>query len=283
LILLLAGAAWADQVDPPLENHLFGTQAQGCRGAVVVGAQGIEALFTNPAGILVGTRIQTCAGLLSLAHQRRIAWAGVVRACGPWGLSASWGSTSVGDIPVRDIDGNLTGWTSWRRHRLGVGVARALDFLTYVGGEAHYVRVDAAGAGAHGGGLDFGVVRMILPPLLAVGASLNDVASVLAYTGRAAREETVRPRFTAGVKIGLAEGKIQMEWDLYRRTQWKRWRALVGFQAKMGRGLVARVGYGGGGISAGVGLSSGHVGFGFAMIPDELGNSGRGVEAIWTR
>jgi len=282
LIFALVGVAWADPVDPPFENHLFGTAPQGSAGAVVVGARGTDALFTNPAGRRGGAP-QACAGLLTLSCQRGVAWAGVVVPKGAWAFSTAWGSTFVRDLPLRDEAGILRGTTSWRRHRIGVGIARSVDFLNHVGVDLHYVRVDAAGLEANGFGMDIGVIRQILPPLLAVGGAVNDALSALAYTGEATRRETLRPRFTGGIRIGLAEGKVQMEWDLYRRVDWRTWRALVGFQAAIGHGLTARVGYGGGGLSAGIGLSAGKIGFGFAMIPDELGSSGRGVEAIWTR
>lgn len=282
LIVLLVGVAWADRVDPPYENHLVGTGPQGTAGAVIVGARGTEALFANPAGRR-GEAVQACAGLLSLPCQRRVGWAGVVVPKASWAFSAAWGSAFVSDLSLRGEEGSLTGTTSWRRHRVGIGVARSLDYLNHVGVDLHYLRVDAAGAEANGFGMDIGVVRLILPPLLAVGGAVNDALSTLAYSGGAVRRETIRPRLTGGIRIGLAEGKVQMEWDLYRRVDWKRWRALVGLQAAIGHGLTARIGYGGGGMAAGVGLSSGHIGFGFAMIPDELGGSGRGVEAIWTR
>ncbi|MBN1425895.1 hypothetical protein JXA88_15200 [Candidatus Fermentibacteria bacterium] len=282
-LILLAGIAWADRVDPPLEPHLFGTHSVALAGASVVGAQGVEALFVNPAGRVVGARAQAGAGVQTLSCGRTVAWTGLVIPHGSWGVSASWGAVSAVDIPLRDEGGALMGTASWGRHRIGAGVARALDFLTYAGLDVHYLRVGGAGVEADGFGVDAGVVRLVLPPLLAVGGAVHDVFTSLAYREGASRRETIRPRFTAGVKIGLAEGRVQMEWNLFTRRDWSRWRAMAGLQAKVGRGLVARIGYGDRGLTAGIGLSSGHVGIGYAMMPDGLGSLGRGVEAVWTR
>lgn len=281
LIALLVGIAWAGGVDPPFEGHFLGARSLATAGAVVVGAQGTEALFMNPAGRL-GAH-QACAGAVDLSCGRSVLWAGGVVPKGGWSMSLGWASASVDDIALRNEQGIRTGSACWRTHRIAIGLARRVDFLTRCGLDVHYLRVDAAGSAANGLGLDVGVVRLILPPLLAVGGAVHDGLSRVAYGGDSARRETIRPRVTAGVKVGLAQGAVQFEWDMYRRAGWSRWKAAVGLQAALGRGLAARLGYGESGVSAGVSLSSGQVGIGLAMMPDGLGTSGRGVEATWTR
>ncbi len=282
LILAMASLAWAGSVDPPAENHLFGARAQGTGGAALVGARGFDAAFVNPAGVL-GAGSQVGGGVLSLDYGRRLGWAGAVVERGPWAYVLTWALASAGDLPLVDEEGLPQGTTSWQRHRVGLGLARSLDFLTRVGGGVWFLHTSSDETSSEGVGVDVGLTRGILPPLLAVGATVHDALSVVRFRGGAHGRERVAPRLSAGLKIGLAEGRIECEWNLYRRAGWRRWRALTGCHVVVTDGLCARIGFGGGGLSAGFGVSHKKMGLGFAMIPDELGSSGHGVEAIWTR
>jgi hypothetical protein len=158
-----------------------------------------------------------------------------------------------------------------------------LNFLTFVGGEVHYLRNEMPQQAGDGFGADVGIVRLILPPLLSVGCAVNDLASFIYYRD-SERTEMIRPKVTAAVVVGLAEGKIRIEWDVSKRIGGSDWSHVVGLELKANKNVAFWAGYGAGGVSAGFGISTGSVAVGFSGIPDEMSNDpGRGVELRWRR
>jgi hypothetical protein len=283
LVLVSVSLAAADDVNPTAEGHLFGIRSLGMSGAVVGSGLGAHALFHNPAGVVGRLKTEIAAGLLQLSLDRATSWIGAVYPSKKWCLSLAWSSAGVTDVPLRSEDGTLLGHDSWRNHRIGIGYSRMLDFLTFVGAEVHYLRNEIPEQAGNGLGVDFGVVRLILPPLLSVGCAVNDLTSFIHYDD-SDRTEMIRPKVTGAVVIGLAEGKIRFEWDLSNRVGGHDWRHVIGLELRANENIVLWAGYGEGGVSAGFGVSTGPVAVGFSGVPDELSNDpGRGVEVRWRR
>jgi len=285
--LVCIGFLWssglADEVDPKAEGYLFGAKSQAMSGAINVSAQGVDALFHNPAGTACRLKTQISAGFLKLSLDRSASWVGAVIPRGKWCASVSWACSGVADVPLRSNDGTLVGHDSWRSHRLGVGYARALDFLTYVGGDFHYLRTDAPDLSGNGFGADIGLVRFILPPLLSVGCAVNDVGTAIHYEGTG-RTEIIRPKFTGGAVLGLVEGKIRIEWNIYKRLSRTKWRNVVGLEIKARKDLILRAGYGEGGLSVGLGISIVPMTLAYSTIQDGFSDDlGQGLEALWTK
>ncbi len=279
----LLGSVFADEVDPKAEGYLFGTKSQAMSGAINVSAQGVDALFHNPAGTACRLKTQIIAGVLKLSLDRSISWVGVVIPRGKSCASVSWSCSGVADVPLRSDDGTLVGYDSWQTHRLGVGYARALDFLTFIGGDFHYLRTDAPDLSGNGFGVDLGLVRFILPPLLSVGCTVNDVGTAIHYDG-AGRTEMIRPKFTGGAVLGLVEGKIRIEWNIYKRLSRTKWRNVVGLELKARKNLILRAGYGEGGLSAGLSIAIAPMALAYSTIQDAFSDDpGQGLEALWTK
>jgi hypothetical protein len=283
LVLIPLTLAASDDVNPSAEGYLFGVRSLAMSGAVVGSGLGNHALFHNPAGVVGRLKTEIVAGLLQLDLDRTTSWIGAAYSRNKWCLSLAWSSAGVADIPLRSDEGALLGYDSWRHHRIGIGYSRMLNFLTFVGVEAHYLRNEIPGQSGHGFGADLGVVRLILPPLLSVGCAVNDLGSFVRY-GDSDRTEMIRPLVTAAVVIGLAEGKVRFEWDVSKRIGASEWRHALGLELKANENLALWAGYGEAGVSAGLGISAGSVAIGFAGIPDELSEDpGRGVELRWRR
>ena len=282
-VLVCLNFAAADDVNPPFEGHLFGVRSLGMSGAVIGSGLGAHALLHNPAGVVGRLKAEIVAGVLRLSLDRTTSWIGAVYHRKKWCLSLAWSSAGVADVPLRSTEGTLLGHDSWRNHRIGIGYSKMLNLLTFVGAEVHYLRNEMPDQAGNGFGADVGVVRLILPPLLSVGCAVNDLGSFVQY-GHTERTEMTRPKVTAAIVIGLAEGKIRFEWDVSKRLGSSEWRNGVGLELRATDNVVLWSGYGEGGVSAGLGVSTGPVSFGFSGIPDELSNDpGRGVEVRWRR
>lgn len=282
-VLVSMSFAAADDVNPPAEGHLFGVRSLGMSGAVVGSGLGAHALFHNPAGVVGRLKTEVIAGVLRLSFDRTTSWVGGLYHGKKWCLSLAWSSVGVSDVPLRSTDGVLLGHDSWRSHRIGIGYSRMLSFLTFVGAEVHYVRNEMPDHPGNGFGADLGVVRLILPPLLSVGCAVNDVASFVRY-GNSDRTEMIRPKVTAAVVLGFAEGRVRFEWDFSRRIGSSEWSHVVGLELRPNDTIVLWSGYGEDGVSAGLGVSVGSIAVGFSGIPDELSDDpGRGVEVRWRR
>lgn len=282
LIAACATGLFADTTDPPVDTWLFGARSAALSGAVLVSGNGAHALFHNPAGIAGRMKPQAGAGMLKLALDRTVSWAGVVIPRGRWCAALSWGEAAVSDIPMRSEDGSLSGYESWRRDRIGVAYARMLNLLTFVGADAHYVGTHMPGNSGRGFGLDVGAVRLVLPPLLSLALGVHDLVSVIQYE-KSDRREIAGPLVTGGIVLGLVEGKLRFEFDVSKRLGQQEWKSAAGLEIKVHDSLKLRAGFGSAGISAGLAISAGPVEVAYSGIPDPLGNSGQGVEAIWTK
>lgn len=271
----VAQGAW---VAPPVEYSLFGSACAASGGATLVGARGVEAMLANPA-CCPGSGGQVALGYLDLSHRRATLWATALAPVRGWWLCPVWAVARVGDVELRDEAGALLGSSSWAWHKLGVGVARKLDFFTAVGLRAFALRIDGLDEG-WGWGADLGVVRWVLPPLLGVGAAVHDLFSTTRYHGGI--REDVGPRVSVAAQVGLWEGRLQMEWNAYSRTGSGEWRGQVGLRAHLGA-LVLRLGYHRTGLSVGCSILADDVGLGLAAVRDPMGGIGRGVEVTWTR
>ena len=282
VLILISGSGFCELVTPSIRNELLGARSAGLSGSVIVTGSGTDAIFHNPAGTIMRQNMQACFGLMHMDFDRSVSWAGVLI---PWkssSFSLSWGSHAVSDIHLRSEDGSLIGSDDWRQHRVGLGFARKMNFLTSYGIDVHYYGESVPDNDMNGFGVDLGVVRQVLPPLLSLGISVHDAFGMLHYDGSDIWRR-IRPLAIGGIAIGLVEGKIKIEYNLTKRIGVDTWSNHIGLDIRASKGMWLRSGYQGDGISVGFSISWEQAGFSYAGVPDPLGKHVSCVEGIWTR
>ena len=282
LLVLVSTSGFCESVTPTIHTDLLGARSAGLSGAGIVSGSGVDALFHNPGGVIKDKGMQAFIGLIRMDYDRSVSWAGLLI---PWkssSVSISWGAHAISDIPLRSHVGTLTGTESWRQDRIGITFARKMNFLTSYGIDVHYFGESIPDNDMKGFGIDFGIVRNVLPPLLSLGVSVQDGFGMLHYEGPNTWRR-IRPLLAGGVAIGLVEGKIKLEYNFRKRIGVDSWSNHIGLDIRASKGLWLRSGYRGDGISVGFSLSWEQAEFSYAGVPDPLGNHGRCVEGIWTR